>query len=242
MSRGLSVYIAFVALVFAVWLFSPRERLADDLVLGSALIIGALIWFTPLRRWVYLKYSGLFSSTIEKTKRVPTSEKQKRTGDFQSRKNSSFRRFQRSISTTDYGFGPYEDSVRDYVCSELISRFGFSPNDIETEFSIKIGSSTRRIDIAVFLSGRPHTQENIVIIVECKRAKHKNDDQAQEQLFSYIAACINARYGVLAASSWKVWEKKLGYTGYSHEEIEYLPGADDQEVVFEYKPPGGLIK
>lgn len=110
------------------------------------------------------------------------------------------------VFTAEIGRNP-EEQVRQYVLKLLTSEFCFSASDIASEFPIKLGSSQKRTDIVVFLHGKTHIQANIYIIVECKRADQRNDAAAQRQLESYLAACINARYGVAATYRWRVLEK-----------------------------------
>jgi type I restriction enzyme M protein len=66
------------------------------------------------------------------------------------------------------------------------------------EFKIKVGSGTKGIDLAIFPEGSPHTQENVAAVVETKRQGTKRDDPKNGlgQLKSYMAACVNAEYGM----------------------------------------------
>ena len=107
-----------------------------------------------------------------------------------------------------------EESVRQYVQNQLTSTFGFSPQDIAIEIPIQLGSSAKRADIVVYKHGSPQRQENILIIVECKRADKPESKAAERQLKSYLAACINARFGILATAQWRVFEKLTGYHGF----------------------------
>jgi type I restriction enzyme M protein len=90
----------------------------------------------------------------------------------------------------------------------LVGEYGYSKKDMEPEYRIQKGSTLiGPADIVVFHPGKPHTQENIFLIVECKR---KNRKDGVAQLKSYLAPCKQARWGV--------W--------FNGEEIEYLRVTD----------------
>lgn len=63
--------------------------------------------------------------------------------------------------TGDYVNDTAEEYVRQNVERDLVRRFAYPADDCAPEFRIKVGSSTKRIDIAVFHDGAEHTQENI---------------------------------------------------------------------------------
>lgn len=91
-----------------------------------------------------------------------------------------------------------EEYVRQNIEKALIRQYRFPREDCEPEFSIKVGSSNKRVDIVVFYEGKPHKQENTYILVETKKAKtnpHGKKDGI-EQLKSYMASCLNAKYGL----------------------------------------------
>lgn len=76
----------------------------------------------------------------------------------------------------------------------LVEEYGYSKADIEPEFRIQKGSALiGPADIVIFDDSKPHTQENIFLIVECKK---KNRKDGLEQLKTYLAGCENAKYGV----------------------------------------------
>lgn len=153
---------------------------------------------------------------------------------------------------TTYDFKP-EENVRQYVLRLLQTELGYSRSDIDIEFPIKLGSSQKRADVVVFFPNMPHKQANISIIVECKRDDRRDDSAAQEQLKSYLSACLNARYGVIATYRWRVMEKinrerMLAYQAVSAladangipRQIDYRPGqpvrqAIEDEVVFRHE-------
>jgi type I restriction enzyme M protein len=91
-----------------------------------------------------------------------------------------------------------EEYVRQNLEKALVRQYGFAAQDCEPEFPIRVGSSRKRVDIAVFESGKPHTQENIAVIVETKRAgtNASGTGNGVRQLQSYMAASLNARYGI----------------------------------------------
>jgi type I restriction enzyme M protein len=105
-----------------------------------------------------------------------------------------------------------EEHVRQRVARSLVEEYGYDRSDIVLEFPIKIGSGTKkRVDIAIFPPGQPHKQEHICIIVEAKREELRPTDRKEgvEQLQSYLAACMNARWGLWVGSELRALEKEI---------------------------------
>ncbi|MBN1450634.1 MAG: N-6 DNA methylase [Anaerolineales bacterium] len=102
-----------------------------------------------------------------------------------------------------------EENVRQRIARSLLEDYGYSKSDIEIEFTVGLGRSKKRVDIAIFPPKTEHQQENIQIIVECKREdiRPTDRDNGIEQLKSYLSACLNARFGLWIGSELQVWEK-----------------------------------
>lgn len=62
-----------------------------------------------------------------------------------------------------------EEYVRQNIERRLVLELSYPAERIEIEYPIKMGSSRKRVDIAIFPEGAEHTQDNVQIIVECKR-------------------------------------------------------------------------
>ena len=123
-----------------------------------------------------------------------------------------------------------EEYVRQNIERALVLEYKYVRDRIEVEFSIKLGSKRKKVDLAVFLEGKEHKQEFIYIIVETKPAGTSANDKNEgvEQLKSYIAACMNCKYGM-----WTNGEERYCF--------------EKEETVFEYKfkdiidiPPFGI--
>ena len=108
-----------------------------------------------------------------------------------------------------------EENVRQRVARSLIDHYGYDKADIAVEFTVHLGQSRRRIDLAVFLPGRDHTPENVYIVIECKRedVRPTDADNGVEQLRSYMAACPNCRFGMWVGSELQVWERSEDASG-----------------------------
>jgi type I restriction enzyme M protein len=80
----------------------------------------------------------------------------------------------------------------------VVRQYKYDPADCAPEFAIKVGSSRKRVDVVVFQSGLAHSQENAMILVETKRAGTSPVSRTDgvDQLRSYMAACLNATYGI----------------------------------------------
>jgi type I restriction enzyme M protein len=104
-----------------------------------------------------------------------------------------------------------EEHVRQRVARSLVEEYGYDRADLHMEFPIKIGSGARkRVDITIFPPGQPHEQENVFVIVEAKREDVRPTDRKEgvDQLKSYLAACINARWGLWVGSEMLALEKE----------------------------------
>ncbi len=108
-----------------------------------------------------------------------------------------------------------EEHVRQRIARSLVEDYGYDKADIEIEFTVKLGSSKRRVDIAIFLPQTKHKQENIKIIIECKREEIRptDRDNGTEQLKSYLSACANAHFGMWIGSELQVWERQTSDKG-----------------------------
>ncbi len=117
-----------------------------------------------------------------------------------------------------------EEHVRQRIARSLVENYGYDRADIEIEFTINLGSSKKRVDIAIFAPKVEHKQEDIKIIIECKREEVRptDRDNGVEQLKSYLAACPNARFGMWVGSELQVWERFVSSAG----EVQFAEGAD----------------
>ncbi len=91
-----------------------------------------------------------------------------------------------------------EEYVRQNLERALVRQYKYPADLCLPEFPIRVGSSRRRVDIAVFREGQPQRQENIDIVVETKRGDVARSSRTEGigQLESYLSACLNARYGM----------------------------------------------
>ena len=91
-----------------------------------------------------------------------------------------------------------EEYVRQELLVGLTAEYGYSFDDMETEYQINVGSSKKRVDIAIFNKDSEHLQENILLIIECKSAKVLENDKKEgvDQLISYVASCPACAYGL----------------------------------------------
>lgn len=108
-----------------------------------------------------------------------------------------------------------EEHVRQRIARSLVEDYSYNKSDIEVEFLVRLGRSPKRVDIAIFPPDTKHAQENIQIIIECKREEIRptDRDNGVEQLKSYLAACSNARFGMWIGSELQVWERQVTERG-----------------------------
>jgi type I restriction enzyme M protein len=125
-----------------------------------------------------------------------------------------------------------EEYVRQNIERALVKQYGYPTDDCEPEFRINAGSSKPRVDIVIFEPGSDHKQENAYILVETKKPgtspKAKKDGIGQLQ--SYMAACLNAKYGLWTNGDDRyLFAKRTEKKGHRFEEIVELPAAGQTE-------------
>lgn len=108
-----------------------------------------------------------------------------------------------------------EEHVRQRIARSLLEDYGYDKCDIEIEFTVNLGSSKKRVDIAIFPPLVEHKQQHIKIIVECKRdeVRPTDRDNGIEQLKSYLSACPNACFGMWIGSELQFWERIVAEKG-----------------------------
>lgn len=124
-----------------------------------------------------------------------------------------------------------EEYVRQTIEKRLVNEHKYLLNQIRIEFTIQLGSRKPRADIVIFERDCSEiTQENIKIIIECKREAidARNAKDGVEQLKSYMSACPNCEWGM-----WTNGKQKEVYRKYINEkgQIEFMdyndiPSAD----------------
>lgn len=126
-----------------------------------------------------------------------------------------------------------EEYVRQNIERALVRQYRYSAADCAPEFPIRVGSSRRRVDIAVFHAGGSHSQDDIYLIVETKRSGTPRTSRSDgvEQLRSYMSACLNATYGLWTNGDDRVcFAKRVKDSGgFKIEEILDVPAAGQTE-------------
>lgn len=127
-----------------------------------------------------------------------------------------------------------EEYVRQNLEKALVRQYKYESMDCAPEFSIKVGSSRKRVDVVVFVANSEHKQENAYILVETKRAGTNPTSRTEgiDQLRSYMAACLNVSYGVWTNGDEKFCLAKRpdGTGGFHFEEIIDVPALGQTEA------------
>lgn len=127
-----------------------------------------------------------------------------------------------------------EEYVRQNIEKALVRQYKYTPADCAPEFTIRVGSSRRRVDIVVFDENADHTQANAYILVETKKADVKPTHRTEGvgQLQSYMASSLNARYGMWTNGTDRLCFAKRGDSkgGWTFEEIIDIPGFGQTEA------------
>ena len=87
-----------------------------------------------------------------------------------------------------------EEYVRQNIEKRLVNEHQYPKSCIKIELPIKVGSTNKRVDIAIFPKDTTEfTQENISLIVECKKENINPNDKKEGigQLKSYMQAAVS---------------------------------------------------
>lgn len=127
-----------------------------------------------------------------------------------------------------------EEYIRQNIEKALVRQYKYVPTDCAPEFTIKVGSSRKRVDIVVFDKDTDHTQANAYILVETKKADVKPTHRTEGvgQLQSYMASCLNVRYGMWTNGTDRFCFAKRADSkgGWTFEEIIDIPGFGQTEA------------
>ncbi|MGX9930133.1 N-6 DNA methylase [Virgibacillus salarius] len=136
----------------------------------------------------------------------------------------------------DYIDGTYrkdtpEEYVRQNIEKRLVNEHKYPKELIKIEYTLRVGSRKPRADIVLFPEGCENfTQENIEIIIECKKesVEPHNKKDGVGQLQSYMASCPNCEWGMWTNGQTKEVFKKVVNEKGKIEFLEYndIPSAD----------------
>jgi type I restriction enzyme M protein len=126
-----------------------------------------------------------------------------------------------------------EEYVRQNIEKALVRQYRYSPADCEPEVSIKVGSSRKRVDIVIFAPGPKHIQENALVLLETKKpgTSPRSKSEGVDQLKSYMAACLNAQYGLWTNGDERYcFAKRARGDALEFEEIVDIPASGQSEA------------
>jgi len=123
-----------------------------------------------------------------------------------------------------------EEYVRQNIEKRLVNEHKYPKDRIGVEFTLAVGSRKPRADIVVFSDEKERSQENITIIIECKKEtiEPNNKKDGVGQLQSYMSACPNCEWGMWTNGKYKeVFRKVTGPKGkVQFLEFNDIPSAD----------------
>jgi len=124
-----------------------------------------------------------------------------------------------------------EEYVRQNIEKRLVIEHEYLKEQITVEMPIKMGSGTKkRIDLAIFLDSDKKKQEDVDIIIECKKENIASTDKKEgiEQLKSYMSVCLNCEWGLWTNGKEKlVFRKTRGVSGkFDFTEFNDIPSKD----------------
>lgn len=109
-----------------------------------------------------------------------------------------------------------EEYVRQNLEKRLVNELKYPRERLGIEVTLQMGSNKPRADVVIYLDNRPHTQENIHVIIECKKENVSPSDKKDgiEQLKSYMSACLNCEWGLWTNGKQRqVWRRIKNATG-----------------------------
>jgi type I restriction enzyme M protein len=135
--------------------------------------------------------------------------------------------------TTQRGDTP-EEYVRQEIAKSLVREYRYEKTCIAVEFVLRLGTRKPRADLVIFPPDTSRTQENALMIVECKASTVKTADKKEGvgQLQSYMAACPNVTYGMWTNGVERFCYRRIVKDGKVNiEEVPDLPefGKDEEE-------------
>lgn len=91
-----------------------------------------------------------------------------------------------------------EEYVRQEIEKSLVKEYEYPREEIAVEYAVKLGSSKKRVDLAIFPERAARKQETIWAVIECKATDVPPNHRTEgiEQLKSYMAACASAEFGM----------------------------------------------
>ncbi|MDM8225956.1 N-6 DNA methylase [Parasutterella secunda] len=124
-----------------------------------------------------------------------------------------------------------EEYVRQTIEKRLVNEHKYLPQQIKIEYTLQMGSRKPRADIVIFDKDcTEQTQENIKIIIECKKetVEARNAKEGVEQLKAYMSACLNCEWGMWANGRQKEVFRKVRNEKGQIEFVDYndIPSAD----------------
>lgn len=105
-----------------------------------------------------------------------------------------------------------EEYVRQNIEKRLVNELGYPRDLIRVEYTLQLGSTKPRTDIAIFPKDCPdYNQENAYIIIECKKEDitPTGKKDGVEQLKSYMSACLNCEWGLWSNGKYREVLRKI---------------------------------
>jgi len=126
-----------------------------------------------------------------------------------------------------------EEYVRQNIEKRLVNEHKYDRKYIAVEHTIVVGSRKPRADIVIFSNDRQErTQENIHIIIECKKecVDPSSKKDGIDQLISYMSACPNCEWGMWTNGKHKeVYHKVIDEKGrFKFDDFNDIPSADGE--------------
>lgn len=116
-----------------------------------------------------------------------------------------------------------EEYVRQNLEKRLVNELKYPRERIGVEVTLQLGSNKPRADVVIYLEKLPQTQENIHVVVECKKENVSPSDKKDGilQLKSYMSACLNCEWGLWTNGKQRQVWRRIKNTAGQAEFIEF---------------------
>ncbi len=105
-------------------------------------------------------------------------------------------------------FSKPEEQVRQDTEKWVIEELGYASERVDIEYKVRIGSGTKRADIAVFRTSDAAKRSQHADVLGLIETKHASMADAEEQLWSYMAVSTDCEWGVAATPEARQFYRK----------------------------------
>ena len=113
-----------------------------------------------------------------------------------------------------------KEQVRQRIVRVLFPEYQFAPEDLELDFPVKVvtekGRRTKKADIAVFMPGSEHTEENLRRVVVCNKEPKRGKNVVKLRTYEQMKSEMSALQDLMGAENnselaWGMWTDNVDF-------------------------------